>query len=210
MRRHRWRADLAPDTQALRPFAGATPYIHAPARGTWLAVTAIEHVSVLLIGGGLVNAPRWISTGILLFASACAGDVPARTPVLTSAEMISPGDLEGRVARVGYDADRAREGERRRWVELELRHAEDKALVALLWRRYERADLVLTALEQRQARTPTADRRALDEQIGSAEAARLRVQLWVRRALASSDEWDETRAQLEAALVDFGAAVEGR
>jgi hypothetical protein len=127
--------------------------------------------------------------------------------VITGAEVISPGELEARVARIGDQADRERDSERHRWVELELRYARDAALVFALWRRYERADLVLTALEQRQARTPTSERRALDEQVGRADAARLRVQIWLRRALASSDGWGETRAQLEAALSDFGAAV---
>lgn len=152
--------------------------------------------------------PRKLALSIGLLGVACAGDLPARTPpTLTAAEMISQDEIEARVARLGYDAANDRDGERRRWIELELRYPDDQPLVSALWSRYEGADLRLTALEQRAVRTPTRERRPLDERIGKSDAARLRVQIWVRRALASRDEWYAICAELEAAVSDLEQTV---
>jgi hypothetical protein len=153
--------------------------------------------------------PRKLALGFVLLGVACAGDLPARTPpTLNAVEMISEDEIEARVARVGYDAARDRAGERRRWIELELRYPEDQPLLTALWSRYEKVDLILTALEQRQVRTPTSERRPLEERIGKSDAARLRVQIWIRRALASRDEWDEIIAELEAAVAALEQTVD--
>jgi hypothetical protein len=155
-----------------------------------------------------MSSPRKLALGFVLLGVACAGDLPVRTPpALTAAELISDDEIEARVARVGYDAARDRDGERRLWIELELRYPEDQLLLGALWFRYEKADLILAALEQQETRTPTSDRRPLDERIGKSDAARLRVQIWIRRALASRDEWDEIIAELEAAVVNLEQTV---
>jgi hypothetical protein len=151
----------------------------------------------------------------VVFAVACAEDT-ARAPVLTSAdvgprssgiETIRPEELETVVAQIHRSAESERAAERRRWVELELMHPNDRATLASLWERYRKADLLLTDLEEKRARSPARERVVLDGRVGSSDRARLRVQLWIRRGLASSAEWLETESELDAAVAAFETSV---
>lgn len=162
---------------------------------------------------------RYLMPPIVLAVAAvsCAEDT-ARIPVLTSAEVgpqtssietIKPEEVESIVAQIHRSAENDRSAERRRWIQLELMHPNDRAMLGALWERYRKADLLLTDLEEKRARSPAADRHALDGRIGASDRARLRVQLWVRRGVASAEDWTETESELEAAIVAFETNVRG-